>query len=239
MKRKIKSSFIGCCVGKHGFTMIELLTAMAVLGIMLFSIAVVFTQVDSVWRESYNRLEIFQNARIALDLMTEDLANAVYQGAWTSDAARYLYSNDGGGTVSKPLDEVVFWTMRDDGAHKTGYRINDGNLERLWSGTAGDTDVYWTDGYPRVDVIAYHAVNMGILYWTQGTETWDGSGTTVSAEVVWPPAGGGKLPPRMKINLYMLSSKDAKKFANNNEARLGARKIFSTVIDLPLRKWDK
>lgn len=221
-----------------GFTIVELLTAMGVLAIILFSIGVIFGQVDKVWQETAKRMQVYQNARIAIDLMTEDLSNAVYQGAFTSSALR-SFSGTSGGTAQDPLDEFVFWTMRSDGAHKVGYRINNGTLERLWAGTAGDSTPNWSSSYPNVDVIAYNAVNMSVLYWTEGTETWDGSGGTTAAEVQWPPSYGGKLPARMRVDLYMLSNEDAKKFASDAAARRAARKIFSTEIDLPLRKWDR
>ena len=221
-----------------GFTIVELLTAMGVLAIILFSIGVIFGQIDKVWQETAKRMQVYQNARIAIDLMTEDISNAIYQGAHTSSSLRN-FSGTSGGTAQNPLDEVIFWTMRGDGAHKVGYRINNGTLERLWAGTAGDSAPNWSSGYPNVDVIAYNAVNMSVLYWTEGTETWDGSGGTVAAEVQWPPSYGGKLPARMRVDLYMLNDADAKKFAGDATARRSARKIFSTEIDLPLRKWDR
>lgn len=221
-----------------GFTIVELLTAMGVLTIILFCIGVIFGQVNKVWQETTKRMQVYQNARIGIDIMTEDISNAIYQGAHTSTSIRSFIGTPGG-TTQEPLDEVLFWTVRSDGAHQVGYRINNGTLERLWNGTAGNDSINWSSGYPNVDVIAYNAVNMSVLYWTEGTETWDGSGSTTAAEVQWPPSYGGKLPARVRIDLYMLSDEDAKKFAGDVTERRAARRIFSTEIDLPLRKWDK
>ena len=62
---------------RAGFTLVELLTSMAILGVMMGLLFSVFDQINKAWLQGENRVETFTTARAALDLMSRELAQAV------------------------------------------------------------------------------------------------------------------------------------------------------------------
>jgi type II secretory pathway component PulJ len=60
------------------FTLIELLAAMGVLMIIMFVLLSFFSSAQQAWTLSNARAEVYENARIALDLITRDLQCAYY-----------------------------------------------------------------------------------------------------------------------------------------------------------------
>ena len=61
---------------KRGFTIIELLVASVILVILMGSITAVFLAANRSWTQTEARLQIYQNAREALDRMSRELATA-------------------------------------------------------------------------------------------------------------------------------------------------------------------
>jgi type II secretory pathway pseudopilin PulG len=60
-----------------GFTLIELVTSMAILGLMMIVLFSVFDQVNKAWLQGENRVETFTDARAVLDLMSRELSQAI------------------------------------------------------------------------------------------------------------------------------------------------------------------
>ncbi len=60
----------------HAFTLIELLVATAVLSLVLVLVLSVISQTSTVWRRSTDKIEAFQSARAAFDLLTRNLSQA-------------------------------------------------------------------------------------------------------------------------------------------------------------------
>ncbi len=61
---------------KTGFTLIELLVAVALMLILTIAVVTIFTQASTVFILSEAQMNLFQNARIALDFMAKELASA-------------------------------------------------------------------------------------------------------------------------------------------------------------------
>lgn len=61
---------------KTGFTLIELLVAVALMLILTVAVVTIFTQASTVFIVSEAQMNLFQNARIALDFMAKELASA-------------------------------------------------------------------------------------------------------------------------------------------------------------------
>jgi uncharacterized protein (TIGR02599 family) len=59
-----------------GFTIIELLVATAILSVVLVVVVSVIGQTSAVWRKSTDKIEAFQGARMAFDLLTRNLSQA-------------------------------------------------------------------------------------------------------------------------------------------------------------------
>ena len=61
----------------RGYTLVELLTSMAILGVMLGVLFSVFDNVQKAWLTGENRVETFTQARAVLDLMSRELSQAI------------------------------------------------------------------------------------------------------------------------------------------------------------------
>jgi prepilin-type N-terminal cleavage/methylation domain-containing protein len=61
----------------RGYTLVELLTSMAILGVMLGVLFSVFDNVQKAWLQGENRVETFTQARAILDLMSRELSQAI------------------------------------------------------------------------------------------------------------------------------------------------------------------
>lgn len=57
-----------CC-----FTLLELLVSMGVFAILMFALMQFFTSAQSIWTRSNTRYDMYDNARLALNLMATDL----------------------------------------------------------------------------------------------------------------------------------------------------------------------
>lgn len=68
----------GAAILKRAFTLIEVLMAMVVFSILMFALMSFFSQAQKIWTGSAGRTEMFENARIALDMITRDLQCAYY-----------------------------------------------------------------------------------------------------------------------------------------------------------------
>jgi prepilin-type N-terminal cleavage/methylation domain-containing protein len=62
---------------RSGFTLLELLTSMAILGVMVVMLFSVFEQINKAWLTGENRVETFTDARAVLDLMSRELSQAI------------------------------------------------------------------------------------------------------------------------------------------------------------------
>jgi len=65
-----------CLTESSGFTIIELLVATAILSMVLVVVVSVIGQASTVWRKSTDKIEAFQGARMAFDLLTRNLSQA-------------------------------------------------------------------------------------------------------------------------------------------------------------------
>jgi prepilin-type N-terminal cleavage/methylation domain-containing protein len=64
----------------RAFTLIELLVSVAIMSFILILMGQMITQVQSIWRTAQNRIDNMSKARSMLDLITDDLQNAVFRG---------------------------------------------------------------------------------------------------------------------------------------------------------------
>lgn len=63
---------------KLTFTLIELITAMAIFSVLMVIMMRFFNEAQKAWTESSKRSMLYSNARIAMDLITRDLQCAIY-----------------------------------------------------------------------------------------------------------------------------------------------------------------
>lgn len=99
-----KRSWVGA------FTLVELLAAMAVLGLLMATVFGIFNQASRAWTLAENRTENFQNARMALDMISRELEGAIVASNNMSGAARKitLVTFENSGTTSVGGSTVTF-----------------------------------------------------------------------------------------------------------------------------------
>jgi prepilin-type N-terminal cleavage/methylation domain-containing protein len=66
--------------GRRGFTLVEMLVAMAILSFMMVMMARFTSMAEQIWRLEQDRIDNFTKARSMLDLITDDLQRAVIRG---------------------------------------------------------------------------------------------------------------------------------------------------------------
>lgn len=128
---------------KRGFTLIEGLVVLGILGVLIGSLYVIFKSGLDSWKKAESRFEIFQNARAALEIMSREIsgaiinppANTIYfyatnspSGFRTDSAGPEVYFvapiNQGDETRSD-LCEIGYWL-------KDGKKVNPNILKRYY-----------------------------------------------------------------------------------------------------------
>jgi uncharacterized protein (TIGR02599 family) len=78
---------------RRGFTLVELLVSIVILAFMVTAISVIGNQTNQIWTSSNRRIEQFQNARNAFEVMTRTISQATLN-------SYYDYFNSGGQSLS-------------------------------------------------------------------------------------------------------------------------------------------
>lgn len=77
-------------VARRRFSLLELIAAMAVFSIIVLVLLNLFTSAQKLWLNSACQTEMFENARIAMDLMARDIQTIMYNDS-TDDPAHSIY----------------------------------------------------------------------------------------------------------------------------------------------------
>lgn len=120
----------------RGFTLVELLVAVALGVIVLSIVAVVFGQTTTVFNDATARIEALQNGRVALDLIQQDLEAAVID-----PAGRQFIGVPNGTSLGLTAATPALWftTMNaGDGGGKVLYYLQDAP-----TGTTFSPDAKW------------------------------------------------------------------------------------------------
>jgi len=87
---------------KDKFTLVELIAAMGIFSLIMVMVITLFLSAQTIWRKSSQESQVFENARIALDLMARDIQCAYYEvnktPFWFKPATNYaapdkIYNN--------------------------------------------------------------------------------------------------------------------------------------------------
>ncbi len=80
---------------RSAFTLIELSLAMGILAVIMLVMMQFFSEAQQAWTSSYNRAEIFDNASIAMDLISRDLQCAYYKSQDSTHYTPFIISMSG------------------------------------------------------------------------------------------------------------------------------------------------
>ena len=244
---------------RGGFTLLELLAAMAILAIMVTLLFAAFGQASRAWLLAENRVETFTQARAALDFMSRELSQAIatsnisFLGNATNVAFVAPVSTDPANLVD--LEEVV-------------YRRNNqtARLERQVTPFSAGTltwDFYsrpqaWPDTVDSTVPLADNIVWLKLSYV-------DASGNTIGPPSFWnstpvistPWAAGqagtatmtNRAPAGVQIEIGAIDSRAATRLqaiapGGTNAANVGpytnmvkqATKYFTTFVAIPNRQ---
>ena len=83
-----------------GYTLAELLTSMAVIGLLMAAIFVTLHQGQAAYLFGAGRAEVQQNGRVALDLMTSELRTGAQVSAATATSITFRYLDEGSTLVT-------------------------------------------------------------------------------------------------------------------------------------------
>ncbi|GIX48575.1 MAG: hypothetical protein KatS3mg131_2786 [Candidatus Tectimicrobiota bacterium] len=171
--------------GKQGFTVLELVIAMAVAGIVIAAIYQVFHGQQRAFLAQNQVVEMQQNLRAALYLLTRELRSAGFDPAGTANAG--IVTQFPGPNPPFTIDyardtSIVAFTLDDDGDgaidandnEQVAYRLNGTTLERFsvaanaWLPVATNVDaldfVFLDEnGNQTTDPAAFRAVEIALL----------------------------------------------------------------------------
>ena len=119
---------------RRNFTVVELITAMTVLIVLMLVLTRFFTSAESVWTLTSKTTEIYENARIAFDLITRDLQGAVarsndqpgshiYFEEVANDTLRFVTSAETPTTTATTVHSRLF---------EVGYQFQNEEFQRAW-----------------------------------------------------------------------------------------------------------
>ncbi|MFQ5867823.1 MAG: type II secretion system protein J [bacterium] len=150
-----------------GFTLIELMIVVALLGILAVGAAVFFTNTFDIWHQSRRQISVQQNARVAMGEMSRNIRQCADPGAIVP----------GVGSSSTAIDFVLF----DAGGNKniTFYRGDNVTKAPSATGTAlyrvvnGVTSTLITDNLQSIWFVheSQYVVHIATLTLTSGGQT--------------------------------------------------------------------
>ncbi|MCK5655841.1 MAG: prepilin-type N-terminal cleavage/methylation domain-containing protein [Candidatus Aureabacteria bacterium] len=223
----------------RGVTLIEILTAMAVLTIVVAAMTSLFSNANRIWNDSMKNVETFEDAMFAMDLMRRDFVEMIYSpyDAVYTYTAGDIYDVDGlnNGTLSYPLSQITFNKVSAEGLYQVGYKIDingtanyfsDDKLERLYkSGTFEDPSGSWS----ATQDIAYAVKAMMLYFYDERDSTWSNT---------WSSYTDGGMPAAIRVEMHCLSDADAKKANGDNALMMDLSKKFVSEIYLRNTRGD-
>ncbi len=195
-----------------------------ILSVLALSVYIVFKSGLDAWSKSESRLDIYQNARVALDQMSREIA-----GAFSVTGVPVFQGADGGGTSP---DTLIFLTNFGDSVYRVKYKLDTGSkvLKRYYIDYTASFSASYADDpeasgksidfvspTKRAMVSDMQFQYLPLTASPAGMADWSGSGVQAS----WPGSNpADSLPEALKI---VLTLKDA----NNKNY------VFETIVYLP------
>jgi len=122
---------------KNLFTLLEVLVSMGVFSLLMLALMQFFSAAQGVWEKSGSKAELFDSARIASQLLTDDLTSAFY-GDEDHDMSQYNF-------YQSSSSRLTFATQRSGGLTEVDYNWNQTDL-RLEIRELPETDASATVG---------------------------------------------------------------------------------------------
>jgi len=204
-------------VTKKGFTLVEILVATTILVIAMASIYVSFQGGVTAWAKGTARMEVYLNARAALDMMSREISSAMVNG-WPATTGRRM---DFLGLSGSGTNDQLFFINPPRSNDTTGnlyeieYWRNGSDLMRHYAGVSTDF-TFPTPTTSNSDTLISNVTRLGFQYYNGSTSSWrDTWDSQVGA------AEEGTLPEAVKITITVQDKQGRQ------------TKQFSTIVYLP------
>lgn len=116
---------------KAGFSLIELLSALAIFSILSVALYIVFDRANKIWVHGEFQSEQYENARTALDFMAREITSAIIATGGPTSFLNpiyrrpYLWSVYGSASPDYDRDEIYFIFNRGSALYEVGYYIDE------------------------------------------------------------------------------------------------------------------
>ncbi len=137
------------------FTLVELIVSLGVFSILTFALMRMFGATQKMVSISSNRLEVYESAKVALNMITRDLQCVFYENSATYGHDYAVAGNDGGSIKISNSSSIYFITNSpfDDAVIDVTYKELTGSLQRDNLRTYANSTWTVTPSSPATDII--------------------------------------------------------------------------------------
>ncbi|MBN1870937.1 MAG: prepilin-type N-terminal cleavage/methylation domain-containing protein [Candidatus Omnitrophica bacterium] len=182
---------------KDGLTLLEILIAISLLSILGVTINIAFKSGFDAWLTAQRRVEIYQDIRMSLDMLTRELPGAFVGGVGGFRGIEEgSVTYDGGGFgpnyIGEDPDSIEFTTLVEGNIYQVRYYLDGTTMRRCHETNPDDfADPVWDE----INDIGTHINDFDIRYWNGSAWTSDGDWTTT-----------GTLPDAVEITITGIDS---------------------------------
>lgn len=188
---------------RHFFTLLEVLVSMGVFTILMLALMQFFSAAQTVWEKSGSRTETFENARLAVQMLKQDLANAFYGDPDHNMGSLQFFSYNNGSSQKNltfaaeqngVLAEVDYCWDATDSACTFSVAVVNGDVESSTNWVTKNTA--WINDVRNA---AHTELLRNVMFFDVKGQYWAGAGTLSSLGT--PPNGAPayleKRPPAL------------------------------------------
>jgi len=212
------------------FTLVETVLAIAVFSIMMIAVFRFFGASQRVWTSTVNMTEVYENSRVAFDVITRDLQCSMAETGPTPDQDIRFFQPS--------ADELWFvktipsGTGASSNVVEVAYKLTDGEFTRAMR---DDTDARWNVHGPRASMegsVPFHTIVDGVLEMEFQCLGRDGQ----TIPVPTPAQNGARLPAAITVRLSLIDKRSASRLDHMPSTSRSefvdnvARTVMKTVV---------
>ncbi len=180
---------------KQNFTLVEMVVSLGVFSILMLIMFQLFTSAQKAWLNSSNRSSVYQDARMALELISRDIQCIYYEqgkvpfyhhpasGAANDTEALFFVSATSIGpsyTISSKLCEIAYkFYNADVGVAKNGWLVRSVTGDAEGSNTKWNFYNTWNDPTPAIRTTPYNDASNAAYAFTQDSASSDAYNTII------------------------------------------------------------
>ena len=158
-----------------GFTVMEMLVSVTLLGVIVFGLYAMFNQTARALRQVTRQAEVFDGGRATMGLVAREVQEMAAFGqdnvvnTFAQKVSNLTQSRPGGGDQVNVLQDIYFLTRQNDNWTGTGYRIDDiaagvGTLSRFTTNSTADGVNGFFGVFGLASTNDFHLVAEGVIH---------------------------------------------------------------------------